>query len=654
LFLAVHGIGDQTAYETIQAVALRISAHTGRPVATPLGRFYLNQPGSRISDPPEPTPQLMTTSDSSALDGIGLAEAYWAPIPRQVASQKFVLEETKRWARSVAGRVAYRGNDTAHHWKADQVEQLVVVLDEMIETIRILQRLTFLADKAGLFSFDLGQLLVDFVGDVQLVADFQVFREKIIARFDQTVTQTLGLVENDGGHLYIVAHSEGTVVTFIALLEALADPDRYPWIKNVRGLMTIGSPIETHHLLWPSLWKDRDLSPSPALGDVDIPWENYMDFGDPIAYELKETKSWLDKPRQRAGRDVAEFSKHLRLTSHAFSRYPFPGKAHVDYWADKKIFDHFFGKVVGPLPWKEAPNIQTEPAADASAATDKVSNMKKLTQAAKKAARRAANTAGGYSKAALNYATGTTGDVPSRAMVPIIAFVLPYFLVAALLFTGVYLLEQAVSNAFGDAFAKQFSVLRITRDVFGIGALMFGVTVASRIPRVSSVTRWKTVGWGLFVLSVLLFVLATSGETQSVMGKPLLTLLGLDGAGCIIGSLPWKIGCREHGIGYAGIAVAGLAGAIAILSSMSARKFPRRGHYVLPAFGLMTAFTVVAIIWGDAAKKTEAEISLGGVVLALFAFFYLWWLSALLFDLVFIWQRYTRHSGLTAHLSGRH
>ena len=54
----------------------------------------------------------------------------------------------------------------------------------MVETIRTLQRVTFVAEKAGLFKFDLGQLLTDFVGDVQLVADFQVYRQRIIDEFD--------------------------------------------------------------------------------------------------------------------------------------------------------------------------------------------------------------------------------------------------------------------------------------------------------------------------------------------------------------------------------------------------------------------------------------------------------------------------------------
>ena len=46
--------------------------------------------------------------------------------------------------------------------------------------------------------------------------------------------------------------------------------------------MTIGSPIEVHHLLWPDLW--RGLKPDAEMaGRPRIPWKNYYDYGDPIA-----------------------------------------------------------------------------------------------------------------------------------------------------------------------------------------------------------------------------------------------------------------------------------------------------------------------------------------------------------------------------------
>ena len=40
------------------------------------------------------------------------------------------------------------------------------------------------------------------------------------------------------------------------------------------------------------------------------------------------------------------------------------------------------------------------------------------------------------------------------------------------------------------------------------------------------------------------------------------------------------------------------------------------------------------------------------MVLALAAFLYLWWLAALIFDLVFTWRRYIRYSRALENLRG--
>jgi len=69
--------------------------------------------------------------------------------------------------------------------------------------------------------------------------------------------------------------------------------------------MTIGSPIEIHHLLWPGLWHGQRpvLTPSLQLSEqCVIRWHNYIDDGDPIAYELKETRKWLNRVTSIADR----------------------------------------------------------------------------------------------------------------------------------------------------------------------------------------------------------------------------------------------------------------------------------------------------------------------------------------------------------------
>jgi hypothetical protein len=182
------------------------------------------------------------------------------------------------------------------------------VVEEMIDTIKVLENLLLIANKAGLFEFNLGQLLTDFVGCVQIVADFKDYGGNVFDRFALTMRNLVRRMPNLK-EIYIVAHSEGTVVSFKGLLTALAatkSPDN-EWVDLVKGYMTIGSPLNKHIVMWPKLW--QDLQPAPGRSRPDpIRWRNYYDYG--------------------------------------FTRYPFPGKAHNDYWNDDQVFGHFIGDVV--------------------------------------------------------------------------------------------------------------------------------------------------------------------------------------------------------------------------------------------------------------------------------------------------------------------
>ena len=59
------------------------------------------------------------------------------------------------------------------------------VLDEIIDTVYVLENLFFLAEKSGLFKFDLRRVLEEYLGDVQLVAEFSYYRTDIVGRFQQ-------------------------------------------------------------------------------------------------------------------------------------------------------------------------------------------------------------------------------------------------------------------------------------------------------------------------------------------------------------------------------------------------------------------------------------------------------------------------------------
>ena len=350
LIVAIHGIGDQYRYATIRSVVTRFGRHFDFPAATPLGSFYAPD-GSisafRLPAPPDPP---------GGLGGIGFAEVYWADIPRAIQKKGYTIEEAKAWAGTVVERIRARyGPELKKQFdfQSEDFRDAANVLLEMIETIKILANLLFLAEKMGFPKFDLDDLLTSYLGDVQLVADFPAKRQKILQRFSDVLDalwKGVLLKQESKPEIYIVAHSEGTVIAFMALLRAMslptrgevAPPPRPEWIDQVRGFMTIGSPIDKHLILWPSVW-DAYNTPGPPV-NPPIRWRNYYDYGDPVGFDLDTARDWMKDHRWNP---AFEFEQK---DDFGFSRYPLPGAAHNDYWSDEVVFGHFIQTVVGAPP----------------------------------------------------------------------------------------------------------------------------------------------------------------------------------------------------------------------------------------------------------------------------------------------------------------
>ena len=562
VLVAIHGIGDQTAYATIQSVAAQLGNYYDIGAPIPLGRFY---PAGAKEDGPEPT-LMVAPPDPKDLAGFGFAEVYWAGVPRKVAGDGYVLEETKRWARTIVGRMVLRASQVGRPMPDRERVRLVTVLDEIIETIAVLERLSLLARKAGLFDFKLQDLLRDYVNDVQVVADFPTYRSRILETVNGVMMKARKLGEDPSAtELYVVAHSEGSVVAFLAILEALAAPNEpgHEWIKNTRGLMTIGSPIETHHLLWPELWeKLRPAAKSPV---GQIPWHNYLDFGDPIAYPLAETSAWL--------KGSSGFSAHLTPDETAFARAYLPGKAHNDYWQDRELFAYFLEKVV------QAPRKPDAPAAT------------------------------------------KPGD---KRLPKFVSYVFPYVLIAALLWIATYCLYRPVVAVVTTKDTAP-SVATVLGDALGIGLLLFGITAVARIPRLTNWRRWWVVGAAGLALSMFVFDLVVSNGTKLALGK---------GVTSGWGDPVWD----------ATVGVFLVASLVALVCGTASNWWPAIGARLLPLIGVIAALIlVVQFLVGEAPKDLELwPIALGSL-----AFFYLWWVATLLFDLVFVWHRFVRHSTAT-------
>src|SRR6516164_1389931 len=245
LVVAVHGIGNQFRYSTVQAVTCRFAAYCRRPITQPLGAFHpaklITKPdspelGAYVFEPPE--------EFEKDFSGFGCAEVFWADIPARAAATKNTTEESKAWAQTIVERV--RLLDELGSGRSDLIDyrKASAVVEEMIGTVKVLENILFIASKAGLFEFNLGQLLTDFLGDVQIVADFKDYGGDIFKRFANTMKNLIRRMPN-AEKIYIVAHSEGTVVSLKGLLTALAaeKDQNNEWVDKVKGYMTIGSPL---------------------------------------------------------------------------------------------------------------------------------------------------------------------------------------------------------------------------------------------------------------------------------------------------------------------------------------------------------------------------------------------------------------------------
>jgi uncharacterized protein involved in cysteine biosynthesis len=604
IVVAIHGIGNQLHSDTVRSVASQFGARYDPPLPVmPLGYFDIAGVGEvdvRQLDLPQGGPY--TAEQRDFYSALGFAEVYWADIPREVVKQDDTLEESKAWGLSIVSRAqaAYMLNVDERKLEPADFSLASGVVEEVIETVAVMQSLLAVTEKAGIFKFDLAPMLRDYVGDVQLVADFRQHRETIVFRFHRVMERLVALATarcQCAPEVYIVAHSEGTVISFLGILQALSTPTvsdpkdgkqviSTDWVQSLRGFMTIGSPIDKHILLWPKLWEGMALK-SDMQGDavtqverpggpITLPsrirWRNYYDFGDPVGFALDTARAYLDHRGCRA----FEFEPVHDI---GFSRYWLPGKAHTDYWTDGDVFGHFIENVVLDKDTAKAPQ--------------------------------------------------------NRRFRGIVSTAIPYLLSFSLHLLAVFFIYKAVtassdSGAGGTSTAPEF--IYLTRSVFALACLLMGTTVAARLPRLVNARgvrrtgawlRWRIVALLAFVAGALIFWFVLLSGVAAFLASPFADFVHRDVADPAVGK-----------------AVFVLAGLVCALSGWLAPRKPHWGRRILVALGtLMMALIVGVRLWGDLAGKQLWPVVLGGAF-----FLYAWWLAILIFDLAFVWHRYVRNS----------
>lgn len=592
VIVAIHGIGNQTRSDTVRSVAHQFATLAPKPLPVmPLGFFYIEKIGKVLVS--------KLDAPGTTLADIGFAELYWADIPRELVKTADTLEETKAWGRTVVSRAQ------TTYLRSVQEQQLVPndfavgagVIEEIVEGIGVLENLCTLSAKAGLFKFDLPALLRDYVDDVQVVAEFKYHRQRIVYRFHSLMAQIVALAKRSGvpdPDIYVVAHSEGTVVSFLAILQALsgttvvdpADESEKPqpldtsWICHLRGFMTIGSPIDKHLLLWPDIWDGLQLHSRRHGGKVllldengnaraqlpkPIEWRNYYDFGDPVGFKLETAELFLKQQKCEAFN--FETSKH----DHGFSRYPFPGKAHVDYWGDAGVFGHFIHEVVLGEPSVPPP--------------------------------------------------------PNRPVRAFLGTALPYVITFFIHIAAVFVLYKGLSAFLDDDRTPS----QVAAQMLVLGALFMSVTAAARLPRLTRAfgRRWHAAAFAALLVGALACWFGLPDQAALFFAH---REQGATDAARLLAD-------KDHAVREGKLLLIAGAAFVAFSGWITPRK-PRWGRYSLVATGAV----VVLFILVRQGIVIGGKDALWPAVLAALASLYLWWLGILLFDLTFIWHRYIRQS----------
>jgi hypothetical protein len=199
--------------------------------------------------------------------------------------------------------------------------------------------------------------------------------------------------------------------------------------------------------------------------------------------------------------------------------------------------------------------------------------------------------------------------------VQLVSYTLPYLLVLMILGIGAYIFYRAARSFIYPLEAEDIGGMDVAKNVIAIALLLFGVTAASRIPRLTRLASWRAAGALLGVATAALYVWSQVDVADiSVLGR----------------TIPSEM------------LVLGLTSILILIAYFAGSLFPRLGIKPLVIGGVIVCTIYLA------ARVIDASMTgpLWPVAVAMIVLLYLWWLGALLFDLAFVWHLYIRNTRL--------
>ncbi len=354
--VVVHGIGDQAPNETV----LGFMNEFVRALPRQAGRYSVelynlietvddvSLTGPRAASKPARSfqPAYLTFTDERKGEQhvIGFSEVYWQHIPKRYldANDGRLPIPIFTWARSINARLL-------------RPQKAFRLASQAIDNLERLLKLTKTLASMYAKSEQFYRITTQFLGDVEMYTESDVIRTEINNRFLDVMARVPHFIDElqvkiatergrasefQSREIYLVAHSEGTVVTFNSIVEAVGKRQPLDWLPLVRGLVTLGSPLDKHYTIWQHRFRNRTLS-QPGRLATKIAWFNYWDRNDPVGYGLR-----VLFPGDATSPTDAERLFELRF-DRGFARYLIPGLAHVGYWRDYRLLEHVIDRVMG-------------------------------------------------------------------------------------------------------------------------------------------------------------------------------------------------------------------------------------------------------------------------------------------------------------------